>query len=149
MADVLIVDDDGDLAEVTAMILESAGHRTRRAADGREGLDRLRERLPDVVVLDVEMPHQSGPDLAYRMLVEDAGMERVPVLLVSGCIGLDEVAVRVGTPTASRSPTRSRPSSRPSSARSPSDARRPRWGADADVAPLAPRLRRRAGGYRS
>ncbi len=98
MADVLIVDDDGDLAEVTAMILESAGHRTRRAADGREGLDRLRERLPDVVVLDVEMPHLSGPDLAYRMLLEDAGMERVPVLLVSGCIELDEVAARVGTP---------------------------------------------------
>lgn len=98
MADVLIVDDDADLAEVTAMILESAGHRTRRASDGREGLDRLREQLPDVVVLDVEMPHLSGPDMAYRMLVEDAGMERVPVLLVSGCVELEAVAARVGTP---------------------------------------------------
>lgn len=98
MADVLIVDDDGDLAEVTTMVLEGAGHSTRHAADGLEGLARLRERLPDLVVLDVEMPHLNGPDMAYRMLIYDAGMERVPILLVSGRVDLDRMAARVGTP---------------------------------------------------
>lgn len=98
MADVLIIDDDGDLAEITAIALESAGHRTRRAADGVEGLARLHEHMPDVVVLDVEMPNVDGPELALQMFVEDAGMERVPIVLVSGCVDLPATGVRVGTP---------------------------------------------------
>lgn len=104
MADVLIIDDDGDLAEITSIVLERAGHRTRRASGGREGLEQLREALPDIVVLDVEMPHLDGPTMAYRMYVEDSGMERVPVVLVSGCVDLDATAARVGTPYALAKP---------------------------------------------
>lgn len=98
MADVLVVDDDGDLTEIVEIVLESAGHCVRRAADGLEGLARMRERLPDVVLLDVEMPRLSGPEMAYRMFVEDAGKERVPVVLLSGAVGLEHVAQQVGTP---------------------------------------------------
>ncbi len=98
MAEVLIVDDDDDLAEITALALEGAGHRTRRAGDGIEGLGRLRERLPDAVVLDVEMPLLDGPGVALERLIEDAGMEQVPIVLVSGCVDLAAAAAAVGTP---------------------------------------------------
>jgi len=54
MADLLIVDDEPDLAEVLAAILAAAGHTVRTARDGREGLRLVSERQPDLVLLDVE-----------------------------------------------------------------------------------------------
>lgn len=96
--DVLVVEDQDDLADILTEVLTAEGYRVRRAADGRAGLGLLQERLPDAVILDVEMPHLTGPELAYRMFVLDAGMDAVPVVLVSGVVGFDEVVRRVGTP---------------------------------------------------
>ncbi len=94
----LVVDDDLDLPEILAEILASLGHGVRIARDGREGLKMLHEQLPDVIILDVEMPYVNGPEMVHRMIIEDAGMQRVPVVLVSGIVGLTQVAGRVGTP---------------------------------------------------
>ena len=60
--------------------------------------------MPDLVVLDVEMPVLDGPGMVTRMLVEDAGRERIPVVLVSGVVELSSVAERVGTPYALAKP---------------------------------------------
>jgi chemosensory pili system protein ChpA (sensor histidine kinase/response regulator) len=98
VAELLIVDDDSDVSWILAEILEAHGHRTRIAADGQEGLDRLMEHAPDAVVLDVEMPKLDGPAMAYRMIVHDAGLEKIPIVLVSGVEGLRALAERVGTP---------------------------------------------------
>lgn len=98
MAEVLIVEDDEDLAELIAMVLESAGYRARRAADGRAGLRELAAQLPDVVLLDVEMPYLSGPDMAYRMFIENSGKEQIPIVLLSAVVGIEAIAERVGTP---------------------------------------------------
>ena len=95
---ILIVDDDFDVPDILADILGSLGHRVRIAHNGREGLERLREELPDAVLLDVEMPCLTGPEMVCRMVEEDAGMQWVPVVLVSGIVGLTEVAGQVGTP---------------------------------------------------
>lgn len=100
LAKLLVVDDNRDVAEMLAEVLEIHGHEVRRADNGLEGLELLHEDLPDLVILDVEMPQLTGPEMACRMLVEDAGMERVPVLLVSGVVNLCETAARVGTPYA-------------------------------------------------
>jgi CheY-like chemotaxis protein len=98
MAEVLLVDDDLDVAEGMIGLLESRGHVVRHAPDGQAGLDALGARLPDVIVLDVEMPHVSGPEMAYRIVVHDAGMERIPILLLSGVTNVAEVARELGTP---------------------------------------------------
>lgn len=95
---ILVVDDDHDVTDVLATALELEGHRVRVAHDGYEGLRLLRDELPAAILLDVEMPRLNGPDMVYRMIVEDAGMERIPVVLVSGVIDLPSVARRVGTP---------------------------------------------------
>jgi DNA-binding response OmpR family regulator len=100
MADLLVVEDDEDVAFLIEAFLEREGHRVRRASDGEEGLARLSERLPELVIMDVEMPLLSGPAMAARMLIEDVGRERIPLLLVSGAIGLSSIAERVGTPYA-------------------------------------------------
>ena len=99
MANVLIVDDDLDIVDVSRELLESVGHRVRIAHDGEEGLASLAAaELPDCVLLDVEMPRLSGPGMAHQMLLHDAGEDRVPILLVSGRNDLPAVAAAMGTP---------------------------------------------------
>ena len=104
MADVLLVEDDDDVAFLIEVFLEEDGHRVRRARNGEQGLALLDERLPELVLMDVEMPVLDGPGMAARMLVEDAGRERIPVVLVSGAVELSSVAERVGTPYALAKP---------------------------------------------
>ena len=99
MASVLIVDDDLDIASAVADLLQDAGHFVRTAESGEAGLRALRAAaLPDCVVLDVDMPVLSGPQMAHRMLLHDAGEELVPVLLISARPDLPEIAARMGTP---------------------------------------------------
>jgi DNA-binding response OmpR family regulator len=98
MADLLLVDDDPDLTELLAALLENAGHTVRVARDGEEGLEFVGARLPDLVLLDVEMPRLTGPEMSYRMFVHDVGQEKIPILLLSGVTNLARVANLVGTP---------------------------------------------------
>lgn len=95
---VLIVDDNLDLADVVAELLGAQGYEVQIAEDGERGLEMMMARAPDVVLLDVEMPRLDGPETAYRMHIHDAGLEKIPIVLSSGVVGLREVARRVGTP---------------------------------------------------
>lgn len=98
MADVLIIDDDIDSAEVLADIMRAAGHDVRIGYNGQEGLELAKQRTPDVALVDVEMPLLDGPEMAYEMLLHDMGLEHVPVVFLSGIPKLQEVAAGVGTP---------------------------------------------------
>ena len=98
MAEFLIVDDNEDIATLLQLLLEGAGHRVRVAHNGEQGLAELEAGLPDVVLLDVEMPVLDGPGLAYQMFVSNCGKENLPVVLASAVADLPEVAQRVGTP---------------------------------------------------
>ncbi len=97
-ASVLIVDDDDDVAELLAEVVQSLGHSVRVARDGKEGLCKIEEQLPDVVLLDVEMPKLTGPQMAYRMFITDVGKEQIPIILLSGAVNLRDFARQVGTP---------------------------------------------------
>jgi CheY-like chemotaxis protein len=98
MAEVLVVDDDPDAAEAFAEVLQCEGHHVRLAYDGEEGIREARSLLPDLVLLDVDMPMLDGPGMAQLMLVYNMGLEQVPIILVSGVPNLRDVAKRVGTP---------------------------------------------------
>jgi CheY-like chemotaxis protein len=98
MADVLIIDDDIDSAEVLGAIARGLGHDVRIAYNGEEGLELAKRQRPDVALLDVEMPLLDGPGMAVQMLIYDMGLEHVPVVFLSGVPNLRDVAARVGTP---------------------------------------------------
>jgi two-component system, NtrC family, nitrogen regulation response regulator NtrX len=98
MADLLIVDDDLDVAELLGDVLYNLGYATRIARDGVSGLRELATRRPDVVLLDVEMPGLDGPGMVHQMRIRDFGLDLIPIILVSGTSGLERVAARVGTP---------------------------------------------------
>jgi DNA-binding NtrC family response regulator len=98
VADLLVVDDDLDVCWMLQELLEGEGHAVRAAHDGQEGLRLLEKSRPDAIVLDVEMPLLDGPGMAYRMFVHNAGLENIPIVLVSGVYDLCSVARQVGTP---------------------------------------------------
>jgi DNA-binding NtrC family response regulator len=98
MADLIVVDDDTDVADMLADILRDQSHIVRIAHDGAQGLALLRERIPDAVLLDVEMPVLTGPEMAVKMFLHNCGEEAIPVVLLSGVKDLTTVAARVQTP---------------------------------------------------
>lgn len=98
MATILIVDDDLDIVEVCSIILRLKGHDIRVARNGQEGLDEIQRALPDLILCDVEMPVLTGPDMAYRVFLRNAGAEMIPIILSSAVRDLRAVADAVGTP---------------------------------------------------
>jgi CheY-like chemotaxis protein len=72
--DVLIVDDDPDMTETIAMVLEIDGYACRTAMNGREALAAAEAKLPGLVLLDMVMPVMNGWECA-RMLRERYGSE--------------------------------------------------------------------------
>jgi DNA-binding response OmpR family regulator len=80
MATVLVVDDEPDILLLHRLNLEAAGHEVILAADGITALERIAERRPDCVVLDVMMPVLDGWGVLERL--QDVATPP-PVLVVS------------------------------------------------------------------
>jgi DNA-binding response OmpR family regulator len=59
---ILVVDDEPDLLHAVRLYLEMEGYQVLAATNGEEALDKLRTKLPDLVVLDVMMPGMTGFD---------------------------------------------------------------------------------------
>ena len=57
---ILVVDDDPDILEAVALILESQGYEVVTARDGIEGLANLKAEQPDLMILDLMMPRMDG-----------------------------------------------------------------------------------------
>lgn len=84
----LLVEDDDDIRQDLAFLIELRGYEVRTAANGREALDQLRlEPLPSMIVLDLMMPVMDGWE-TYAELKKDARLEGIPVLLLSGVADL-------------------------------------------------------------
>jgi CheY-like chemotaxis protein len=64
---VLVVDDDPDILEALAEILEVEGFESRRARNGKEALDKLGPRTPDLILLDLMMPVMDGWEFAQKL----------------------------------------------------------------------------------
>ncbi|NRB56493.1 MAG: diguanylate cyclase [Salinicola sp.] len=79
---VLIVDDDVELAEHFRLTLKAAGIESRVIDDPREVLRGLRDFVPDLVLIDINMPGCSGPELA-RLIRFDDDWLRIPLVYLS------------------------------------------------------------------
>jgi excisionase family DNA binding protein len=80
---VLIVDDDPGLREFLRANLEGEGYLVREAGSAEEGLVVLDEEPPDLILLDVMMPHVDGWEMLRRVR-ERHGVESIPVVMFSG-----------------------------------------------------------------
>jgi CheY-like chemotaxis protein len=82
MRTVLVVDDEFGVAEVIEAILEDEGYRVLTAVNGRQGLVRLAENRPDLVLLDMMMPILDGPAMLKAMKAEPQFAD-IPVVMMS------------------------------------------------------------------
>jgi twitching motility two-component system response regulator PilH len=80
---VLVVDDDPDVRQFNTTVAEECGYTVHEASNGEEGLEKIRQERPDLVLLDVLMPRQSGIRL-YRELKTDKALQGISVLVLSG-----------------------------------------------------------------
>lgn len=81
MLRILLVEDEPDIASVTAVVLEDAGYHVTVASDGREGLDIALQERPELIITDFMMPRLSGLEMIQRL--RDAGFTGPIVLSTS------------------------------------------------------------------
>jgi DNA-binding response OmpR family regulator len=78
----LIVEDSDLLAEYFAQVLQAAGYETEIAEDGRLAQERLKEIIPDIVLLDLNLPFVSGEHLLTQIR-DDSRLDKTRVLITS------------------------------------------------------------------
>lgn len=83
MSRILLVDDYPDALEVWALYLRMCGFEVATALDGATALAMAADQIPDIAILDLEMPGMSGYDLA-RALRASPGMGLLPIIAVTG-----------------------------------------------------------------
>lgn len=79
---ILVVDDEEDLRAIVRMTLQAAGYEVTEAPDGKQALELLGLRKPDMMVLDIMMPKMNGIEVCNRM-IEKLKITDVPVLVLS------------------------------------------------------------------
>ena len=81
MAKILIVDDDPDLAEACRMVLEKKGHEVRWASSAKLGMEEIKMRKPDLLILDVMMDEADDGIQMARKLKRNAST--FPILMLT------------------------------------------------------------------
>lgn len=80
---VLVVEDNDINRELIREILEDEGYRINEAENGREGVAKAEAEIPDLILMDIEMPEMTGLE-ATRLLKEKPATSRVPVIVLTG-----------------------------------------------------------------
>ena len=80
---VLVIDDDKDVRDLMNRMLDDIGVRSIEARDGKEGLERTKDK-PSLIVLDLEMPRMDGFEFLESYIDECPEDKRAPILVYSG-----------------------------------------------------------------
>ncbi|MEO7326004.1 MAG: Hpt domain-containing protein, partial [Dokdonella sp.] len=79
---VMVVDDSITMRKVTTRVLERADFDVVTAKDGLDALEKLQDTVPDLMLLDIEMPRMDGYELATYMR-NDSRMRKVPIIMIT------------------------------------------------------------------
>jgi chemosensory pili system protein ChpA (sensor histidine kinase/response regulator) len=82
----LVVDDSITVRRVTQRLLERNGMRVMTARDGEDAIAIMQETVPDIVLLDIEMPRMDGYEVATRMRADER-LRHVPIIMITSRVG--------------------------------------------------------------
>ncbi len=80
---ILVLDDEPDVVTYLVSLLEDNDYITVSAADGVEGMEKVKSEKPDLITLDISMPEKSGIRF-YREIKADPDLKKIPVVVVTG-----------------------------------------------------------------
>jgi len=80
---VLVIDDDEQIRRLIVSLIGPMGHVLKEAASAEEGLEKLREEPPDLVLLDMQLPGRSGHDV-LKEIRADPRSRLIPVVMITG-----------------------------------------------------------------
>jgi chemosensory pili system protein ChpA (sensor histidine kinase/response regulator) len=83
---VMVVDDSITVRKVTSRLLERNGYHVLTAKDGVDAMGQLQETLPDIMLLDIEMPRMDGFELATHMR-NDERLRHLPIIMITSRTG--------------------------------------------------------------
>ena len=83
---VMVVDDSITMRKVTGRVLERHEYEVETAKDGLDAFEKLHERVPDLMLLDIEMPRMDGYELAIQMKA-DPRFRNVPIIMITSRTG--------------------------------------------------------------
>lgn len=85
MAFVMVIEDDEDMANAVATILQDAGHEVRIELDHKKAVTCMQERRPDLVILDVMFPGEktAGFTLARAMRLHNERLKDIPIIVLT------------------------------------------------------------------
>ncbi len=89
-ARILVVEDSADYREIIRALLVQTGYEVIEASDGREGLASARRELPDLLVLDFEMPELNGYEVIQELLKHEE-TRSLPVIMLTGARKRDQL----------------------------------------------------------
>lgn len=79
---VLVVDDESHITHVVSLKLRNAGYEVLTASDGEEAFEIARQRIPDLIITDLQMPYMTGLELCER-LKREAPTAAIPAILLT------------------------------------------------------------------
>ena len=79
---IMIVDDSLTVRKITGRLLSREGYNVLTAKDGVDAMEQLQEHLPDVMLVDIEMPRMDGFDLT-RNVRADRRLKHVPIIMIT------------------------------------------------------------------
>jgi len=82
MAHILVVDDEPEIVQLVVKVMEARGHRLSVARDGQEALDAVAQEMPDVLVIDLNLPKVDGFEVCRRLRASDA-TKHLPIVMMT------------------------------------------------------------------
>ncbi len=79
---ILVVDDSLTVRKITGRLLERSGYRVVTAKDGIDALEQMVELVPDVMLVDIEMPRMDGFDLTRNVRADDR-LKAIPIIMIT------------------------------------------------------------------
>lgn len=80
---VLVIEDEPDFSVLIASILRKQGYDVATASNGEEGLLKVKERTPDLITLDLQMPKKGGLRF-YREVKSNTDYRHIPIVVITG-----------------------------------------------------------------
>ncbi|MCK6630074.1 MAG: response regulator [Anaerolineae bacterium] len=94
---ILYIDDERPALDLVAQALKLAGYNISGVSSGEQGLALMRQRKPDLLLLDLMMPHVTGWDV-YRAMKSDEALADVPVIIITARVLTQGLTLIEGLP---------------------------------------------------